>query len=219
MQVKRGRRASGYRPGLAARPAIWQTTGMRKLFFAALFLMVGTATAVADGVLDSRISAADRKRLAAFDATFAEALAEAWAGGAAADKAVLEDVLAGKPLPLAEGFDATGSWRCRTLKAGGTLPLTVYPWFKCRISDDGAGWMLEKLTGSQRTRGFFYTLSGDRLAYLGAGYVAGETPRRYGDDAIQDQVAYAERRAPSRIILMFPAPHFESKLDILVLER
>ena len=192
---------------------------MRNIVFTALFLVIGAAAAVADGVLDTKISVADKKRLAAFDVSMAEALAEARAGGAAADKAVLEDVLAGKPLPLAEGFDATGNWRCRTLKAGGTLPLTVYPWFKCRISDDGAGWMLEKLNGSQRTRGFFYTVSGDRLAYLGAGYVAGENPRRYGDDAMQDQVAYAERRAPNRIIMMFPAPHFESKLDILVLER
>jgi hypothetical protein len=192
---------------------------MRNIVFTAFFLMIGAAAAVADGVLDTKISVADKKRLAAFDVSMAEALAEARAGGAAADKAVLEDVLAGKPLPLGEGFDATGNWRCRTLKAGGTLPLTVYPWFKCRISDDGAGWMLEKLNGSQRTRGFFYTVSGDRLAYLGAGYVAGENPRRYGDDAMQDQVAYAERRAPSRIILMFPAPHYESKLDILVLER
>lgn len=210
---------SGCRPGLAASPAIWQKTGMRNIVFTAFFLMIGAAAAVADGVLDTKISVADKKRLAAFDVSMAEALAEARAGGAAADKAVLEDVLAGKPLPLGEGFDATGNWRCRTLKAGGTLPLTVYPWFKCRISDDGAGWMLEKLNGSQRTRGFFYTVSGDRLAYLGAGYVAGENPRRYGDDAMQDQVAYAERRAPSRIILMFPAPHYESKLDILVLER
>ena len=210
---------SGCRPGLAASPAIWQKTGMRNIVFTALFLVIGAAAAVADGVLDTKISVADKKRLADFDVSMAEALAEARAGGAAADKAVLEDVLAGKPLPLGEGFDATGNWRCRTLKAGGTLPLTVYPWFKCRISDDGAGWMLEKLNGSQRTRGFFYTVSGDRLAYLGAGYVAGENPRRYGDDAMQDQVAYAERRAPSRIILMFPAPHYESKLDILVLER
>ncbi len=197
----------------------WQKTGMRKLVFTALFLLAGAASAFADGVLASKMSAADKQRLAGFDATLSAALAEARAGGSIADKTVLEEALAGKPLPFAEGFDATGSWRCRTLKVGGTLPLTVYPWFKCRISDDGAGWMLEKLNGSQRTRGFFYTLSGDRLAYLGAGYVAGENPRRYGDDAMQDQVAYAERRAPNRIIMMFPAPHFESKLDILVLER
>jgi hypothetical protein len=192
---------------------------MRSLLLKVFFLLAGVTAAQADGVLDSKLSAADKQRLAGFEATVTEALAAARAGGSAPDRAVLDEVLAGKPLPLAEGFDATGSWRCRTLKAGGMLPLTVYPWFKCRISDDGAGWMLEKLTGSQRTKGFFYTVSADRLAYLGAGHVAGESPRRYGEDPKEDQVAYAERRAPNRIILMFPAPHYESKLDILVLER
>jgi hypothetical protein len=79
--------------------------------------------------------------------------------------------------------------------------------------------MLQKLTGSQRTMGMFYTLSATRLAYVGAGYVAGETPRRYGEDPKHDQVAIAERRAENRLILLFPAPQFESKLDVLVLER
>ena len=101
----------------------------------------------------------------------------------------------------------------------GQLPLVVYGWFKCRISDDGAGWMLEKLTGSQRTTGRFYTLSATRLAYLGAGYVEGEKPRAYGEDPKENQVALVERRAKNRIILLFPAPQYESKLDVLVLER
>lgn len=192
---------------------------MRKIVFILLFLFTAAGAAHADGALASKLSAADKQRLAGFEASLSQALAEARAGGTAADKAVLEDALAGKRLPLAEGFDATGSWRCRTLKVGGTLPLTVYPWFKCRISDDGAGWMLEKLTGSQRTKGYFYTEAADRLVYLGAGHVAGENPRRYGENPQEDQVAYVERRAPNRIILMFPAPHYESKLDILVLER
>ena len=112
-----------------------------------------------------------------------------------------------------------GNWSCRTIKAGGGPPLVVYPPFKCRISEDGTGWMLEKLTGSQRTKGRFYTLSATRLAYLGAGYVTGEAPRNYGDDPKEDQVAIVERRAANRIILLFPAPQYESKLDVLVLER
>jgi hypothetical protein len=65
----------------------------------------------------------------------------------------------------------------------------------------------------------FYTLSATRLAYLGAGYYAGEEARRYGEDAKQDQAAVAERRGENRIVIMFPAPQFESKLDVLVLER
>ncbi|MFN4141055.1 DUF4893 domain-containing protein [Aestuariivirga sp.] len=182
------------------------------------FLVLATA-AWADGELERRITPHDRQRLDGFEATLKDALAEARAGGRPEDLAVLDAALAGSPLPLASGFDPVGNWRCRTLKLGGGLPLVVYGWFRCRISDDGAGWLLEKLTGSQRTRGSFFTLSDTRLAYLGAGYVAGEAPRRYGDDTQENQVAIAERRAENRIILLFPAPHYESKLDVLVLER
>lgn len=193
--------------------------GMKTIFTALFLTLAASTAALADGALDKRLTAFDKDRLARFDATLTEALGEARAGGAAEDLKLLDEALAGKPLALAEGFDPTGDWKCRTMKLGGTLPLTVYGWFKCRISDDGSGWMLEKLTGSQRTKGMFYTLSANRLAYAGAGFVADEKPRRYGDDARQNQVAIAERRAENRIILMFPAPQVESKLDVLVLER
>jgi Domain of unknown function (DUF4893) len=71
------------------------------------------------------------------------------------DVAVLQSVLDGKPLPLAAGYDLTGKWSCRTLKLGGALLLIAYPHFKCLITDDGAGWTLQKLTDSQRTEGRF----------------------------------------------------------------
>jgi hypothetical protein len=193
---------------------------MRRIILALLFAWAAAGHAVADGEMDKRLTAFDKDRLARFDAIMAEALTEARAGGAPEDVKVLDEALAGTPLPLAEGFDPTGDWKCRTIKAGGGgLPLVAYGWFKCRISDDGSGWRLEKLTGSQRTSGSFYTLSATKLAYLGAGHYADEKPRRYGEEAKQDQVAIVERRAEGRIILMFPAPQFESKLDVLVLER
>ena len=62
-------------------------------------------------------------------------------------------------------------------------------------------------------------MSATRLAYLGAGHYHYEEPRAYGVAAEHDQVAIAERRAKNRIILLFPAPKMESKLDVLVLER
>ena len=193
---------------------------MRRIILAVFMSLCAISIAQADGELDKRLTSFDKDRLARFDAIEKEALAEARAGGSKEDVAVLDAALAGPPLPLAEGYDPTGEWKCRTIKAGGSsVPLVVYGWFKCRISDDGAGWMLEKLTGSQRTKGMFYTLSATRLAYLGAGYVNGEAPRRYGQDAKENQVAIAERRAKNRIILLFPAPQYESKLDVLVLER
>ena len=78
---------------------------------------------------------------------------------------------------------------------------------------------MSKITGSQRTTGYFYQESGTRLIYLGSGYVQGEKPKPYGAGPEFDQVAYAERLAEQKIVLLFPKPYYESHMDILVLER
>jgi Domain of unknown function (DUF4893) len=65
----------------------------------------------------------------------------------------------------------------RTIKAGGPSPLVIYGWFKCRVTDDGSGWMLERIGGSQRTKGRLYTDNDKRLTYLGSFLVAGEKPK------------------------------------------
>lgn len=192
---------------------------MRKIVSSLLALAALTSLALADGVLDKRLTPFDKERLAKLDATLASALAEARAGGTKEDIAILDAALAGTPLPLAEGYDPNGTWKCRTIKAGRSPALVVYPWFTCRISEDGTGWQFEKLTGSQRTRGTFYTLSASRLAYLGAGYVNGEKPRSYGQDAKENQVAIVERRGKNRLVFLFPAPHYDSNFDVLVMER
>ncbi len=167
--------------------------------------------------LTGLLTASDRQRLAEFNSTRLTALREAEAG-AAEDVAVLKAALDGEPLSF-EGFDATGTWKCRVIKLGGILPLTVYSQFRCIIKDDGKGWRLTKITGSQQTTGALYQDSGTRLIYLGSGYVAGETPKPYGAGPEFDQVAYAERLGEQKIVLQFPKPYYELNLDLLVLER
>ncbi|WP_368905117.1 DUF4893 domain-containing protein [Taklimakanibacter lacteus] len=185
----------------------------------ALVMMAASITAHADGEIGKLMTAADKQRLAAFDKTRAEAIAEAKKGGAPEDVATLEKILAGKDLSFSESFDFTGNWRCRTVKLGGNLPLIVYGWFKCRVTDDGSGWKLEKLTGSQRTSGAFYTDSGTRLIYIGAAHYADEKPKRYASDPDRDEVAYVLRPDENRVRLEFPLPKYESKLDIIELIR
>jgi hypothetical protein len=192
---------------------------MRAILVGLAVFLGGICPVLADGELPGLLTAVDKARLAAFDETKSQALAEARAKGEAADVKVLDEALAGKPLNLASGFDAEGPWRCRVIKAGGPVPLVVYSWFKCRISDDGSGWYLRKLSGSQLTEGRFYTVNDTKLVYLGAGYVAGEKPLHYGDKPDENQVAIVERLSDKRLVLEFPAPRYESKFDILVLER
>lgn len=192
---------------------------MRGVCIWALIFLGLTGAARADGELDAKMTGADKARLAAYSTTRAEAIAEAKAGGSAADAAVLDKIFGKSHLTFRNGFDPTGKWKCRTIKLGGMLPLTIYDWFDCRISDDGAGWYLVKTSGSQRTSGRFYDDGNNRLVYLGALHYSREKPIDYGKDAERDQVAYVFRTGPQELLMEFPAPKFESKLDILELKR
>lgn len=184
-----------------------------------LLLLLPACPAQADGVLQDLITAEDKARLAQFDEVKEKALKEARSGGTGADIRILNDAMAGTPLSTGGAFDATGKWSCRTIKMGGGLALTVYSPFRCSISDDGAGWFLKKLSGSQRTQGRFYSESDTRMIYLGAGHIHDEPPRKYGEDARENQIAVVERLGENRLVLQFPKPAYESDFDLLVLER
>ena len=184
----------------------------------AILLALPASWASADGVFQTIVTKADAERLATYDQTREEALSEARKSGAAEDLATLEAVLA-KPAVSFEGFDMTGEWQCRTIKVGGLSPLIVYGWFKCRVTDDGSGWQLEKTSGSQRTTGRFYTESDTRLHYLGSFFVAGDTPKPYGSGPETDQAGFAFRAEDGTWRIELPAPYYESKLDILEFRR
>jgi hypothetical protein len=188
------------------------------LALAAALLSSSAFPALADGEFDKLITAADRKRMENYEATRKEALDEAHKGGSADDIKVLDALLANEPQSF-QGFDMTGNWECRTIKAGGPVALVAYGWFKCKVTDDGSGWVLEKVSGSQRTRGRFYDIDDRRLAYLGSFYVKGDTAKPYGAGPETDQFAYAFRTSERSFRLEFPAPYYESKLDIIEFRR
>lgn len=191
---------------------------MTRVLLAAFWLSLALLPARADGELDRIISQDDRARLERYEATRAEALTEAEQGGDPEAVKRLKTVLA-KPKLAFSDFDMTGDWQCRVTKVGGLLPLVTYDWFRCRVSDDGSGWRLEKLTGSQRTAGRFFTRDDETLVYLGSQYVRGETPKPYGSGPASDQVGLAFRSGPDEWRIELPAPVFESKLDVIELRR
>jgi Domain of unknown function (DUF4893) len=193
---------------------------MRKAQTLLFSIFVFTTPAFADGELDKIISPFDKQRLANFDKTEAEALSQALRGDPA-EVGILTAALSGKALPLDGDFDPVGNWRCRVIKTGGddVLPLVVYGWFKCKITDDGSGWFVTKISGSQRLTGRLYTKSASELVFLGAGHVNDDPPRKYGQDPEEDQVAIVTRRARDGLVFEFPAPQVESRLDVMVMER
>ena len=72
----------------------------------------------------------------------------------------------------------------------------------------------------RRDHDLFIGLDGDvRLVYLGALHYSRDKPIDYGKDTERDQVAYVFRTGPQELRMEFPAPKFESKLDILELKR
>jgi hypothetical protein len=174
---------------------------------------------------DTALRPQDRARLDGFDASLGDAVMQALAGGAAQDVAALTQALSGTP-DIAFDPSLIGDWSCRTIKLGGISPLVVYTPFKCRITASERGFALEKLSGSQRTKGEI-TLNDGRAIYAGVGYVAGEQPPAYGalpdnfasDGRVQADVAVFQRISPTRARLLFPAPAVESDFDILELTR
>lgn len=193
---------------------------MKKARAAACLLVAMSAASAsyATGEIESLITDADRARLQAFDQTRREAMAEARSAGAPEDVGVLDEIDARPKLPFT-GFDMVGDWQCRTIKAGGAVPLVVYDWFECRVSDDGSGWRLEKRTGSQRTVGRFFTETEASLTYLGAFHVAGTPAPAYGTGPDSDQAGLAFRSGKDRWRIEFPLPRYESKFDILEFRR
>lgn len=188
----------------------------RKLMLIAV-LTASAGVAHADGAVQKLMTPADKARLEKYDDTRKEALQGAETG-APADVATLDQMLA-KPLLSVPDFDMAGNWQCRTIKVGGEVPLVIYGWFKCRVDDDGSGWQLEKLTGSQRTKGRFYDDGEKRSIYLGSGFIAGDRPKAYASGPETDQIGYAFRSGPTEWRIEFPAPKYESKLDIIEFRR
>lgn len=172
------------------------------------------------------LRADDLRRLEEYHAAAGEALLAAFAQADPAVQAVLAQSLAGTALAPDQALSLLkGDWSCRMIKMGRLVPVVVYQPFRCRIGADG---VLEKLTGSQRTKGRIHD-DGDRLVYLGTGFIAGDTPPPYADLPDDVDTASTPQRVPevglvelvdaNRGRVMFPDPYLESRFNILVLSR
>ncbi|MBN9481302.1 MAG: DUF4893 domain-containing protein [Bordetella sp.] len=175
-------------------------------------------------------SPADASLLGRLDQAWRLARAEAEAGGfgdEAESLGVLVDPNAAQSGRLQP---PPGEYRCRTVKLGardsgqgetGGPAYVAYPAFRCRVElTPGGDLILEKTTGSQRTRGLLYPDTDRRLVYVDAQAWGDETGfPAYGARPERDQLGVFERIGPQRWRLVIPFPKQESKLDILELTR
>jgi hypothetical protein len=163
---------------------------------------------------------ADRDRLRHWRRAWDAALPRARAENAAAVAA--QPLLFDPDRALPHASPPAGDYRCRTFKLGakgtGMRDFTAYPWFDCRIADEGEVKSLHKLTGSQRPTGLIFSDSDARGIFLGTLVLGDENaPLRYGLDASRDMVGYIERIEARRWRLVLPEPRFESALDVMEL--
>lgn len=204
----------GAQAAAALGAALWTQGAAAQEAVSDALAAVLSAEALAEAVTEE-----DAERLAGYEAVKAGALDQAYAEGDKTEFATIAVVLA-KPALSFSGFDMTGDWRCRTTKMGGGLTaLTPYGWFRCRVVDDGSGLVVEKLTGSQRTRGRLYAEGDRRLVYLGAGYYNDDPPLAYGLGARSDEPGYVLRGGANEWRIEFPSPAYESNFNVLEFRR
>jgi hypothetical protein len=162
---------------------------------------------------DVSLSAPDTERMKGFDAARTRGLAEALL----ADDAGEREVVSGLFSARVETFDTIpdGSYRCRTIKLGGLLPLVVYDYFSCEISLNGT--QIDKVSGSQRFSGSLAPTNGG-LFYRGALHYNDDPALAYGAEPDRDQVGCLYRVAGTELYrLEMPFPLRESTHDVIEL--
>jgi hypothetical protein len=174
---------------------------------------------LADGTIVRLLAESDFQIIADFNARREHAIAVASASPDRPARDAFVGLMEQKSLPIADRYDPKGSWRCRYFKTGGGGELVVYAWFACRIHDDGAGWVIEKSGGSQRSKGRLYNYTDTRLLYLGALHEPGESSHWFGDSFARNQIALLSALGDGRMRLEFPAPLPGSEFDVLEFRR
>lgn len=123
---------------------------------------------------------------------------------------------------LSDPAPPPGRYRCRVFKLGAARPggrdFVAYPYFACRVGNEGEVLSLFKETGSQRQVGLLFGDTPSRMVFVGT-LVLGDEQRAldYGQDADRDMIGLFERIEERRWRLALPWPRFESRLDVVEL--
>lgn len=167
------------------------------------------------------VTNADRNRLRNWREAFVTALGDARSSGHSAE-IDHEGALLDPDAALSDPSIPAGLYRCRVTKLGakskGLLDYVAYPYFTCRIDQDGRLRQFAKLGGSQRQVGTIFPNNQISEVFLGT-LMLGDEERamRYGADAERDIAGFVQRVGPDRWRLLMPYPAFESKIDIMEL--
>ncbi|MBJ7579191.1 DUF4893 domain-containing protein [Devosia sp. MC532] len=124
--------------------------------------LIGSASAARCTVpADVELRAADVQRIDSFEAARTHGLKEAMTGATKAESKILTDVVGANFSPFSE--IPMGTYQCRVIKLGGIMPVTIYPYFECVVSEMSTA--IEKLTGSQRFVGTLHSNDSGSVFY------------------------------------------------------
>jgi hypothetical protein len=163
----------------------------------------------------------DRRRIRRWRNNWVDAVARARAAGHGAE-IDREGALLDPDSGLAHAAPPPGDYDCRTIKVGarseGLREYEAFPAFHCRLSQDGGRLHFTRLNGSQRPVGILFADQDRRLIFLGTLQLGDEVAAlRYSRDTERDMAGLVERVGERRWRIGFPAPHFESLLDVIEL--
>ena len=175
---------------------------MSRLLIVLLCALAPSLAAAQDAL--APLKPADRARIQNLAASRDNALKLAASGKAEELRAVTE-LLAAPTLPL-DDKTLVGKWRCRSIQLSGMFPLTINPFYECRIVREGGSLFLEKTTGGTRRKARLAPLDERRLLFYGAYRAAGDPVQPYGADDYRDEVGTLERIGPGRLRVELPEP-------------
>jgi hypothetical protein len=163
----------------------------------------------------------DRSRIRQWRTAWVRGLEGARAGGHGPTLA-REGVLLQPDAAIVWKTPPPGRYHCRTIKIGarreGNLDYVAYPAFDCRVRAEDGLLSFAKLSGSQRPLGLIFPDTARRMIFLGTLQLGDERRAlEYGRDRERDMAGIVERVGERRWRIVFPAPHFESLVDILEL--
>lgn len=160
----------------------------------------------------------DKNRLREWRNAWVTALSQARAAGFGA-RIDAEGALLQPDTALEQPAAPDGDYRCRLFKLGKAVVSSspgfiAYPAAHCRIADG----RLAVLDGVQRPGGQLFPYDGSRLLLLGGLAVGDEQGMvRYRRDDDRDLLGLMTRIGPQRWRVAFPAPAWQSRLDVLEL--
>jgi hypothetical protein len=175
---------------------------MMRAILLAFLLLIPAAASAQDWM--APLKPTDRARIENLAASREKALGLASAGKAE-DLRAVRALLSAEAQPL-DPAKLEGPWRCRSFELGGISPLTVNPFFSCRIRREGGALWLEKTTGSVLRRARLDRVDDRRMLMFGAYRAAGEKPKPYGADDYRDEAGILERIGPDRLRVELPEP-------------